>query len=224
MSEMLRLAISGNFGSQTQILTQQQRVNDRNQQAELVPNEIVRVISVKKADRLCPGFRRRLGPDDGITLMVPKKVVRSVPPTQHALSRQHLRSRLLCLFHLIHNGSQVLQGPGGQHTPRKSIFRETPPGYHNNEKTGYHIPSVPIGDPANRKLKAITVGAGLAGIMLAYNIEKHCPNVVHIIYEKNPTVGGTWVSSFSRSSLAQVPGIVPPSTLTRIKLVPKPVS
>ncbi|KAJ4312207.1 hypothetical protein N0V84_010048 [Fusarium piperis] len=65
--------------------------------------------------------------------------------------------------------------------------------YHNDAKTGYHIPFVPIGDPGNRRLKVITIGAGLAGIMLAYNIEKHCPNVEHIIYEKNPTVGGTWV-------------------------------
>ncbi|KAH6985121.1 hypothetical protein EDB80DRAFT_767984 [Ilyonectria destructans] len=64
--------------------------------------------------------------------------------------------------------------------------------YHNEPKTGYHVPFVPIGDPGNRRLKVITIGSGLAGIMLAYNIEKHCPNVEHIIYEKNPTVGGTW--------------------------------
>lgn len=121
-------------------------------------------------------------------------------------------------------GLKFFKDPEANTRPGNLFSERLHPDYHNNEKTGYHIPSVPIGDPANRKLKVITVGAGLAGIMLAYNIEKHCPNVVHIIYEKNPTVGGTWVSSFSRSSLAQVPGIVPPSTLTRIKLVPKPVS
>ncbi|KAF5694470.1 sterigmatocystin biosynthesis monooxygenase stcW [Fusarium denticulatum] len=64
--------------------------------------------------------------------------------------------------------------------------------YHNNPETGYHIPFAPIGDPGNRRLKVITIGAGLAGVMLAYNIEKHCPNVELVIYEKNPTVGGTW--------------------------------
>ncbi|RBQ79640.1 hypothetical protein FVER14953_12664 [Fusarium verticillioides] len=64
--------------------------------------------------------------------------------------------------------------------------------YHSNPETGYHIPFAPIGDPGNRRLKVITIGAGLAGVMLAYNIEKHCPNVEHVIYEKNPTVGGTW--------------------------------
>ncbi|KAF5001146.1 hypothetical protein FDECE_11042 [Fusarium decemcellulare] len=64
--------------------------------------------------------------------------------------------------------------------------------FHNDSKTGYHIPFVPIGIPENRKLKVITIGAGLSGIMLAYNIEKHTPNVEHIIYEKNAEVGGTW--------------------------------
>ncbi|KAF4335970.1 sterigmatocystin biosynthesis monooxygenase stcW [Fusarium beomiforme] len=64
--------------------------------------------------------------------------------------------------------------------------------YHNDPKTGYHIPFVPIGDPGNRRLKIITIGAGFGGVMLAYNIEKHCENVDLVMYEKNPTVGGTW--------------------------------
>lgn len=66
--------------------------------------------------------------------------------------------------------------------------------FHNDAKSGYHIPFVPVGVPENRKLKVITIGAGLCGVMLAYNIEKHTPNVEHVIYEKNPEVGGTWVS------------------------------
>ncbi|KAH6991435.1 hypothetical protein BKA56DRAFT_475053 [Ilyonectria sp. MPI-CAGE-AT-0026] len=64
--------------------------------------------------------------------------------------------------------------------------------FHNDAKSGYHIPFVPVGVPENRKLKVITIGAGLCGVMLAYNIEKHTPNVEHVIYEKNPEVGGTW--------------------------------
>lgn len=65
--------------------------------------------------------------------------------------------------------------------------------FHNDPKSGYHIPFVPIGEPQNRRLKVVTVGAGICGIMLAYNIEKFTPNVEHVIYEKNPEVGGTWV-------------------------------
>ncbi|KAJ4174788.1 hypothetical protein NW754_005212 [Fusarium falciforme] len=64
--------------------------------------------------------------------------------------------------------------------------------FHNDPKSGYHIPFVPIGEPQNRRLKVVTVGAGICGIMLAYNIEKFTPNVEHVIYEKNPEVGGTW--------------------------------
>lgn len=72
--------------------------------------------------------------------------------------------------------------------------------FHNDAKSGYHIPFVPVGVPENRRLKVITIGAGLCGVMLAYNIEKHTPNVEHVIYEKNPEVGGTWVSRSLRDS------------------------
>ncbi|KAH7042232.1 hypothetical protein B0J12DRAFT_712700 [Macrophomina phaseolina] len=89
-------------------------------------------------------------------------------------------------------GLKFFKDPEANTRPGNLFSERLNPHYHNDEKTGYHIPFVPIGDPANRKLKVITVGAGLAGIMLAYNIEKHCPHVEHIIYEKNPTVGGTW--------------------------------
>ncbi|RSL66611.1 hypothetical protein CEP51_012797 [Fusarium floridanum] len=41
-------------------------------------------------------------------------------------------------------------------------------------------------------MKVITIGAGMSGIMLAYNIEKHLSNIEHVIYEKNSDVGGTW--------------------------------
>ncbi|KAH7120227.1 hypothetical protein B0J13DRAFT_589679 [Dactylonectria estremocensis] len=76
--------------------------------------------------------------------------------------------------------------PGNLYTERLNAD------FHNDPKSGYHIPFVPIGEPENRKLKVVTIGAGLCGIMLAYNIEKYTPNVEHIIYEKNPEVGGTW--------------------------------
>ena len=90
-------------------------------------------------------------------------------------------------------GLKFFTDPESNSRPGNSFSEKLHVDYHNDPKTGYHIPFVPIGDPGNRRLKVITIGAGLAGIMLAYNIEKHCPNVEHIIYEKNPTVGGTWV-------------------------------
>ena len=65
--------------------------------------------------------------------------------------------------------------------------------FHSSEKTGYKIPLVTYGQSENRRMKVITIGAGFSGIMLAYHIEKQCSNVEHIIYEKNPDVGGTWI-------------------------------
>ena len=52
-------------------------------------------------------------------------------------------------------------------------------------------------DAASRKLKVLTIGAGLSGIQLAYQIQKHCENVEHVIYEKNSDVGGTWLENRS---------------------------
>ncbi|KAF5661463.1 sterigmatocystin biosynthesis monooxygenase stcW [Fusarium circinatum] len=89
-------------------------------------------------------------------------------------------------------GLKFFTDPVSNSRPGNLFSEKLHPDYHNNPETGYHIPFAPIGDPGNRRLKVITIGAGLAGVMLAYNIEKHCPNVEHVIYEKNPTVGGTW--------------------------------
>ncbi|QGI92395.1 hypothetical protein CEK26_005464 [Fusarium fujikuroi] len=89
-------------------------------------------------------------------------------------------------------GLKFFKEPESDTRPGNLFSEKLHSDYHNNPETGYHIPFAPIGDPGNRRLKVITIGAGLSGVMLAYNIEKHCPNVEHVIYEKNPTVGGTW--------------------------------
>ena len=44
-----------------------------------------------------------------------------------------------------------------------------------------------------RRIRVITIGAGVSGIMLAYLLQKHCENVEHIVYEKNGDIGGTWL-------------------------------
>ena len=51
-------------------------------------------------------------------------------------------------------------------------------------------------DPNNRKLRVLTVGGGVTGILMAYQIQKYCENVDHVIYEKNDDIGGTWLVSF----------------------------
>ncbi|KAH6259915.1 hypothetical protein HBI42_095670 [Parastagonospora nodorum] len=60
---------------------------------------------------------------------------------------------------------------------------------------GYNIPDIVYDDPSSRKLRVLTIGAGLSGIQMAYHIQKNCENVEHVIYEKNTDIGGTWLEN-----------------------------
>lgn len=44
-------------------------------------------------------------------------------------------------------------------------------------------------------MRVLTIGAGLSGIQLAYQIQKYTQNVEHVIYEKNARIGGTWLEN-----------------------------
>lgn len=65
-------------------------------------------------------------------------------------------------------------------------------GNSNNARRGseYKIPDITYYSPQNRKLKVLTIGAGISGILMAYQIQKNCENVEHVIYEKNDDIGG----------------------------------
>lgn len=67
------------------------------------------------------------------------------------------------------------------------------------------IPDITLHDPANRKIKVITIGAGMAGIMNAYNIQKECENVEHIVYDKNADLGGVWFENTYPGVACDVP-------------------
>ncbi|KAH7068027.1 flavin-binding monooxygenase-like protein [Paraphoma chrysanthemicola] len=67
------------------------------------------------------------------------------------------------------------------------------------------IPDVTLNDPASRKIKVITIGAGLCGIMNAYNIQKECSNVEHVVYDKNPDLGGVWYENTYPGVACDVP-------------------
>ncbi|KAH8809325.1 hypothetical protein F5884DRAFT_822359 [Xylogone sp. PMI_703] len=77
--------------------------------------------------------------------------------------------------------------------------------FHCNEKTGYKISLVTLGATENRRMKILTIGAGVAGIMLAYYLEKECTNIEHIIYEKNEDLGGTWLQNRYPNCACDVP-------------------
>ena len=45
-------------------------------------------------------------------------------------------------------------------------------------QNGYKIQDITFGDPKNRRLKVLTIGAGVSGIMMAYKIQKDCEKYV----------------------------------------------
>ena len=72
--------------------------------------------------------------------------------------------------------------------PSSTRFDYSQPG-----SSGYNIDQdVTFNDPNNRKLRVLTIGAGVTGILMAYRIQEDCGNVEHVIYEKNADIGGTW--------------------------------
>jgi len=47
-------------------------------------------------------------------------------------------------------------------------------GSNGHPTEGYIIPDVTFKDPKNRKIKVLTIGAGVSGILMAYQIQKQC--------------------------------------------------
>ena len=86
------------------------------------------------------------------------------------------------------NGVTDENGPGGKY------------GYRiGHSKNGYAIPDVVLNSTEHRRVKVITIGAGVSGILMAYLIQKQCENVEHVIYEKNGDIGGTWLEVWCES-------------------------
>lgn len=52
-------------------------------------------------------------------------------------------------------------------------------------------------DPKNRRLRVLSIGAGVSGILMAYQIQKLMDNVEHVIYEKNEDIAGTSIMRLS---------------------------
>lgn len=71
-------------------------------------------------------------------------------------------------------------------------------GYANNgvpRDPKYEIPDIVMHAPTVRKIRVLSIGAGVTGIMNAYYIQKELENVEHVMYEKNPDIGGTWLEN-----------------------------
>jgi cation diffusion facilitator CzcD-associated flavoprotein CzcO len=67
--------------------------------------------------------------------------------------------------------------------------------YSTPGSSGYSIPKIVYNDPSTRPLRVLTVGAGVSGLLMAYQIQKQCQKVEHVIYERNADLGGTWLEN-----------------------------
>jgi len=60
----------------------------------------------------------------------------------------------------------------------------------NGEPAPYTIKDAPIG--TLRQVRIVTIGAGVSGINMIRTLRLHTSNFSHVVYEKNPEIGGTW--------------------------------
>jgi hypothetical protein len=80
-------------------------------------------------------------------------------------------------------------------------------GYKENKvpRNEYEIPDIVLNGPYTRKIKVISIGAGVTGIQNAYYIQKTLQNVEHTIYEKNEDIGGTWLENRYPGAACDIP-------------------
>jgi cation diffusion facilitator CzcD-associated flavoprotein CzcO len=65
--------------------------------------------------------------------------------------------------------------------------------WYNQDFDGYRITEQPL--HAKRHIRMVCVGAGAAGLQIAYKAERLLENVELQIYEKNHDIGGTWLEN-----------------------------
>jgi hypothetical protein len=65
--------------------------------------------------------------------------------------------------------------------------------WYNQDFGGYRITEEPLSQ--RRPLRLVCVGAGAAGLQIAYKAERLLKDVELKIYEKNADIGGTWLEN-----------------------------
>ncbi|KAJ4252917.1 hypothetical protein NW762_010823 [Fusarium torreyae] len=60
----------------------------------------------------------------------------------------------------------------------------------SNIEAAYQVADTPLG--STRHLRIIGIGAGMSGINMIRTLRLHLTDYEHVIYEKNPSIGGTW--------------------------------
>lgn len=64
----------------------------------------------------------------------------------------------------------------------------------HDDSNGQHQPYTVLEEPlgTTRHLRIVTIGAGISGLNMIRALRKTMSNYEHVVYEKNPEVGGTW--------------------------------
>ena len=68
---------------------------------------------------------------------------------------------------------------------------------------GNGILEKPLG--SMRRLRIVTIGAGASGINMIQTLRKNLTNYSHVVYEKNPKVGGTWYENRYPGCMCDIP-------------------
>jgi hypothetical protein len=71
------------------------------------------------------------------------------------------------------------------------------------QESPYHI--LPQWHSKPNHLRVICVGAGAAGLLVAYKMKKNFTNYELVCYEKNPSVAGTWYENRYPGAACDVP-------------------
>jgi cation diffusion facilitator CzcD-associated flavoprotein CzcO len=83
-----------------------------------------------------------------------------------------------------------------------------PTSFYDALETNYQIPKLTFDVPSNRKVRVINIGTGLNSINNAYHIQNHCSNVELVMYERNASLGGTWLVNRYPMAACDVPSHV----------------
>jgi cation diffusion facilitator CzcD-associated flavoprotein CzcO len=67
----------------------------------------------------------------------------------------------------------------------------------------YVVKEEPLG--TLRRVRVVTIGAGLSGINMIRTLRLNTSNFEHVVYEKNPDIGGTWFENQYPGCACDVP-------------------
>lgn len=69
--------------------------------------------------------------------------------------------------------------------------------------TAYNVSEKPLGTA--RHVRIVTIGAGASGINMIRTLREKLTDYEHVVYDKNPSIGGTWYENKYPGCMCDVP-------------------